>query len=749
MASTAYADDETAETAPDSEASAGKTAKPTKGSLVKHVGAQATMRANANWQRAEYVRSRGHRTYVAQAKRCNRFYVGAGEQWEPTDAAALIASNRKPVEDNRIMQMVNTAIGYQIANRMDIDVRPRGRGADDQKAEVMGKVMKYLADDTQLHWRETEVFADGMIMQRGYFDIRMSFERNALGEAIARSLDPCDVMPDPDARAYDSEDWADVTVDRWYSLDQIEQLFGRAARLAVETYETPDQYASSTDLDGLPRARFGQEGAPGYVSEFGEHDCGLYHVIDRQYRSFEMTLCAVWPTGDIRPIPDATKEQRQAYVDQGALLVKRMTKRVKWMVSTQCVSLFDDYSPYPWFTIVPFFPYFRRGVTRGMVDNAISMQEVLNKALSQFGHILNTVANSGWLVEDGSLKDYRNIEEFRADAAKNGLLLVYKKDTTKPEKIEASSPPSGIVEYIAHAQAAIAGATGMDQTLGVGAPIEDLSGVAYQARQYAAQQKLAVPLDNLGRTRYGVANRYIDLVQMFMDTPRIIRITEQDPYGRPVTSELAVNQPMGDTEGGEPTDWVNDLTLGEYDLVISEQPMQVTFDNSQFNQLESLAKNFGYRVPPAIALRYSALADKAEVAEAIDANSQQQVNPMDEAKAALAKAQAALTDAQTVNARIEAVYGATQAGAQIATIPQVASIADEVLQSAGFQDQNAAPIIPQGQVGAGLAAAAPPAPLVTGNPGDPNGPAPENTHPLEPAHAGTGMTAGLEAQGVQ
>lgn len=716
------------------------------GKLAKHAGADAQRKAGANYLRADYARGRGHRTYIAQARRNERFYLGAGEQWERDDKATLAESGRKPVEDNQIMPMVNTAIGYQIANRMDIAVRPRGHGADDVLATAVGRLLKYMADSTQLHWRETEVFADGMIKQRGYFDVRMSFEDNILGKAVAGSLDPEDVIPDPDARSYDPADWGDVTIDRWYTLIHIEQLFGKAAMNAVKTFCEPDATAVLSNADGHDRNRFGPEGAGdlAYYSELGDSSTQLYHVVERQYRTYELTQCAVWPTGDIEVADGLTKEQLDGLAKQGAMLVKRMHKRVKWIVSTRNVLLFDDYSPYPWFTIVPFFPYFRRGKTRGMVDNAIGPQECLNKALSQMSHILNTAANSGWKIEQNSVTNM-TVREFEQKAAQNGLIIEYKQNATKPEKIEPSQVPTGIVEYIAQMKASLVSSTGMDEALTSSGPMNEMSGVAYQARQYAAQQKLAVPLDNLARTRYMLGQRLLDLGQMFYDTPRLLRITEMDAFGKEKTTELAINQPVIGDDGE--IEYLNDMTVGEYDLVISEQPMQITFDNSQFEQVKSLAVDFGYKLPPRVAIRYSSIAEKEEVASAIEAENAAQPNPIDEAKAELAKAQAAKTVAETVNKRIEAVYSATQAGAQIAAMPQIASLADEILQSGGFEDQNAAPIIPQVAAGAGLTQAAPAQPLV--DPNDPNGPAPTNTNPLTPSNPGVGLNAGIEAPGVQ
>lgn len=726
-----------------------KPARPTTGSIAKHASVKAQRRAAANWMRLEYVLSRGHREWVRQALRCEDFYLGAGLQWHPSDVAKLAEEDRRTTEDNQVMPMVNTAIGYQIANRMEIGVRPRGRGADDVLADAVGKVLKYMADSTQLHWRETEVFGHGMIMSgRGYFDIRMSFERNALGDVDVSVPDPIDVIPDPDAADYDPEKWADVTVVRYYTLDQIEQMWGAAARKAMERFETPEMTVhGSVGGSDLPRASFGADnaGSPAYFSESGDVDrCALYKVADRQYRVYELTDCIVWPTGEIDDVSMATPAQRESYQKQGCLFVRRMHKRVRWCVSSRNVLLFDDYSPYPWFTIVPFFPFFRRGRTRGLVDNAISPQETLNKGLSQLSHILNTVAHSGYYVEEKSLT--QSIEQFKQDAAKNGLVIEYKRGFAKPERITPGQVPSGIVEFIAQAKASLVSSTGMDEALTSSGPMNEMSGVAYQARQYAAQQKLAVPLDNLGRTRYMVGHRFLDLLQMFYDTPRVIRITEQDAFGNPITNEVALNDPVEKEDGS--VEYLNDLTVGEYDLVITEQPMQITFDNSNFEQVKSLATDFGYRVPAPIAVRYMNIADKAEIAKAIDQQNQQQVDPLNEAKANLAKAQADKVVADTVTQRITAVYEATQAGAQIATIPQVAGLADEILQSAGFVDQNAAPIVPEVAAGAGLAQVAPAQPTV--EPGtDLNGPAPTNTHPLTPASPAVGKQAGIEAPGVQ
>lgn len=722
--------------------------------LGVHAGAKAQRRAAGNWARYEYILSRGHRDWVLQAQKCDRFYIGAGLQWDYQTRAKMEAEDRRCPEQNEILGMVNTAIGYQIANRMDIAIRPRGRGADEETAATLQKVIKQVADNTKLHWVETEVFGDGMIKGRGYFDIRMSFDSNAMGEIAITSLDGEDVLPDPDAREYDPDTWADVTINRYYTLDQIEQQFGKNARMAVESFGNPDIRTTDQDATYQDRSRFGDQDAGNfsYYSELG-HEFGcidLYQVIDRQYRTFELVQCAVYPNGDIRQVPDATPEQLASYQqDHGAIITKRMQRRVKWLVTTSTCVLFDDYSPYPWFTVVPFFPYFRRGRTIGMVHNAISVQESVNKGIAAIGHILSSMANSGWAVEEESLVD-TTIDEFKEIGAKTGLVIQYKKGSTPPKRLDGPVVPTGLFEYVTmQVQALKNSVGGMDESLTASGPVGDQSGVAYQARQYAAQQKLAIPLDNLGRTRHMVSQRVVDLIQMFMTAPQVIRITELDTFGTETSSELAINQPL-DREDGT-VFWLNDMTIGEYDVVISEQPMQITFDNSQFEQMRTLIKEMGFAIPPEFVIRYTNLAEKAELAKAMADASATKPDPLTEAKVKLILAQVEKTVEETVNKRIEAVYGSTQAGAQIGTMPQVAALADEILQSSGFRDQNAAPIIPQGvpgAVGAGLAAAAPERPVVapTNQAIDPTDP---STNPTTPENPGMGITAGIESPGLE
>lgn len=111
------------------------------------------------------------------------------------------------------------------------------------------------------------------------------------------------------------------------------------------------------------------------------------------------------------------------------------------------------------------------------------------------------------------------------------------------------------------------------------------------------------------------------------------------------------------------------------------------------------------------------------------------------------EAQAQLIRNQALKAGVEAAYGAMQAAEVIATVPQVAPVADKVMQTAGYQVPSPAGVDPnyptaQALSGAGLTA------LESGAVGQvPDVISDEpNTNPMGPVPAGGGMLRGIETQ---
>jgi hypothetical protein len=679
--------------------------------------------AKENWDRYRYALLRGHRAYTAQARKCERMYLGGGRQWDAEDIAILRAQRRPAYEFNEIMPSINSALGRQIANRLDISFRPRGGVADQELADVHAKVIMQVADRQHLKWKEGEVFADGLIQQRGYYDVRVEFDTNMQGNITITVPDPLDVIPDPDAKTYEPAGWSDVITTRWLLLDEIEQLYGKAKRITVENARSDDSDWGDGDDSGEARNKFGEPRNSGltYDSTYLDGTVKRVRVIDRQRWVRTLSQCLFYPrTGDLKMAENMPAEILAQHQANGAMLTKAMQRRVKWTVSTMDHELHNEWSPYGRFTIIPYFAYFRRGQTIGMVDNAIGPQEAVNKALSQFVHIVNTSANSGWMVEENSLTNMTT-EDLETKGAMTGLVVEFGKGATPPRKIEPNAVPTGVDRLIDRATQALKSVTVPEAMRGINGA--DASGTATQSKEWAAMQQIAMPVDNLARTRHLLAEQLLELEQQFYTEERVIRITENDPTtGKPVDASVTVNQ--HDPATGA---YANDLTQGDYDVVITEQPMQATFENGQFDQALNLRK-VGVAIPDTVMVQHSTLSRKTEIVEQMQGAQKPAADPLLDAKVALTQAQVRRTDAETVNKSVEGMFSATQAANQIATLPAIAPLADKLLHSAGFSDQDAGSIVP-GVPTVQLGAQAPPT----------------NTNPLTPANPGVGMHRGIES----
>ncbi len=694
----------------------------------------------SNWERYQYGKDRGHIDFVDVGKLNEDYYLGGGLQWSDEDRAHLEAIGRPVIEKNYIFPAVNTAIGMQLESRVDISFKPRRDGATEDTATTLSKVVMQICDDVKYRWKESAVYADGMIQQRGFLDFRVDFNTNMQGDIACDELDPLDVIPDPDAQSYDPEKWQDVIVVKWLTIDDISQLYGQEKADEVDEV-VAGMINSDLDDDHTDRSRFGGREDAVYRDDYTD-ESGIKRVlvIDRQSRRLHNQKVLVYPAGDIVPAEDLSKKEIADKEELGAYLTRRMTSRIKWTVTTADVLLHDDWSPYRSYTVVPYFPYFRRGRTRGMVDNARSPQEFNNKLDSQILHILSTTANSGYFVEEDSLSNMETAD--LADVgAQTGVVIEYRKNSTKPEKIKPNQLPTGFDRIVERTEGAIKNITGISDAQ-QGLDSNERSGIALQSKQYQGQTQLGGPLDNLARTRHMSGLKLLELIQDFYTEERLIMITDKSDIANIRQVPVLINEA---TETGE---IINDLTLGEYDVVITDQPTQATFQDNQFTQAMDMREK-GIPIPDTSIIEMSSLTKKHDIARAL-AQAPDDVDPEAEAKADelaanadLKRAQTEKVKAETVGSGVDAQYAAMQAAGVITTMPDTAPLADQLLRSAGYIDRDDPPIIPEYDG---------PANVAMGNQEQAPMDLPPNTNPTtpvpvpDPASPMTGVTGGIETQ---
>ncbi len=560
-----------------------------------------TALATKQWTRYAWCRDNGHAQFVQKAEKCDAFF--RGDQWDKADKARLENERRPALTINKILSTISNVMGEQIYNRAETSFRPRS-GAPTEVADILTKVFKQISDNNQLDWKRSDMFADGAITSRGFLDVRIGYGDSMQGEVVIDNLNPKNVIIDPDGEEYDPDSWSEVFTTKWVTADDIAVL-----------YNTEDaEYLRNREQSFFP---YGYDSIQAYRDRFGDRFNPMYNgdydnstvlrnirLIERQYRMLDRQKHFVDPaTGDMRPIPDDFGRDKIAYIVSqfGLEVTTKLVRRIRWTVIADNVRLHDDWSPYKHFTVVPYFPYFRRGTTIGLVENLLGPQELLNKVSSQELHVINTTANSGWKVKSGNLTNM-TVEELEQKGAQTGL-VVEVNEIDGIEKIQPNQVPTGLDRITYKAEEHIKTISGVSDSM-QGFDREDVAAKAIQAKRQAGSTNLAKPLDSLTRTDHILARNVLDLVQQFYTEERILTITHDQATGE--TETFAVNQvtPEGQI--------INDLTLGEYDVVVSSVPRRETLEDSQFEQAVAL-REMGVMIPDSVLIDSSRLMNKKEV----------------------------------------------------------------------------------------------------------------------------------------
>lgn len=560
-----------------------------------------------NWYRYAWVRDQGHTKYCEKHDLCERFF--AGDQWDARDRAALTAARRPALTINKIIAVASAIMGEQIYNRVETSFQPR-RAAKATTADILTKLFKQITDDQQLAWKRSDMYADGIIGSRGFLDIRMCFDESMRGDIEVCKLNPKNVLIDPDADDYDPDTWNEVIISKWLTVNDIAVLYNEAS---AKRLRGKGQSIFPFGYDSLDtfRDRVGGQGS------YADHMYGFegfnevqrnIRVIERQYKKLDKQLHFVYPkTGEARPIPSEWEESRVKYVAQeyGLQIIKKMVKRIRWTVTAEDEVLHDDWSPYKRFTVIPFFPYFRHGNTIGVVEQLLGPQELLNKSESQNLHIINTSANSGWKYRDGSLVNMSH-EDLEERGAETGLAIAVNGDPEKDlVKITPNSVPTGHDRLAYKADEHLKSIAGVpDQARGFAR--EDVANKAIKSNQQAAQINNVKPMDSLARTDFFIARHILDLIQEFYSEERIEYVTKDQNTGE--AEEIRFNYFDQAT-----SEIVNDLTIGEFGIVVTSVPERELLEDSELTELVALRKDLGIKIPDSAIIMATRLRNKAEL----------------------------------------------------------------------------------------------------------------------------------------
>jgi hypothetical protein len=607
------------------------------------------------------------REWARTAVTCVEFIEN--KQWDPKDKQALEAEGRPALTFNKISPLFRLVSGYQQQNRYDIKYLPGSDALSTQDvADVLNHVAKQVTTANKLKWTESDVFRDGLGTGRGFMDVRLDFTKNLLGEISISDVDPFSVYPDAEAQSYGTDKWNHVTTARWMSLDDIYISYGKAGEKALSPYSQGGANMPSLAVgapmedDERPQTFFALakffDGFEGGIA-IGTQQFGLMDFIDKTRKMFRVLdqqhyvltrgkYLVNLDTGEKRDIPEEWDKDKiesvlawaaspvdtegQPKDTYNVAIMTPITRRVRWTTVAGDVILYDDWSPYRSFTIIPFFAYFRRGKTMGMVEDLIDAQREINKRRSAELHIVGTTANSGWMYHEEAL-DVEEQENLKDYGSAPGVHVKWK-GSNKPERIQPAAPPMAMERLEKAATADLKEISGINESA-LGSIDRVQSGRAIEARQRQAVIAIQCYVDNFARSREMLGEKILEIVQDYYTEERIIRTQGDD--GQDVTVKINHKDAADQI--------LNNITVGSYMVAIDEVPMSATFLAGQFEEAMDM-KEKGIPIPDDILVDLSSMPRKREIKQRLKDASQAPSPEMQKAQAegqvkiAIAKIQA-------------------------------------------------------------------------------------------------------------
>jgi len=448
---------------------------------------------------------------------------------------------------------------------------------------------------------------------------------------------------------------------------------------------------------------------------------------------------------------------------------RRVTSEVRVAFYLGPHRLYDLPTPYPHrhFPYVPFFGYKESGtgIRYGMIRSMISPQDVVNSADAKMHGMLTSkrvVAHSDAI--DKKLNTWRQVMDNIA-SPRSAVLLDPARRDAKFEVIENLQLSTQQFQRRMQAANDIESAGGVYKAM-LGKEGAATSGVGINSLIEQSTVMLSELNDNYSFGRRQVNDLLFALVKRDL-IDKEVRV----PIKRNGKKEvITLNQRLQNPQTGQ-LEIANDIKAIEFKVTMSEVPNTASFKQQQLQVLtdvtRTLPPNLQAIFVPTI-LMLTDTPDKEEMAELIkkmvgvpkklsdeEQAAADQAEAENMAKAAelqerLATANLALleekvrnleastqkVDAEKVAKLLEAMSAAMASGQIIVTTPSVAPIADELLTSAGYQDEAAQPLeIPGPEGGA--------PPVVS-----PDGPPPGPGLPVQPQDTQLQQPGNVPAQEV-
>ncbi len=577
-------------------------------------------------------------------RRCNKHYeawekeakedykFALGDQWTEEDRHKLSEQGRPALTFNRIRPIINIVSGYQRENSARIKVNPEG-GEDRIFSEVMDRVIKAVDKWSHFNHKAGYWFDDGCYCGKGWLEAIIEYNKDPIrGEIKFKQRSPYQIKIDPEYNEYDlNEGCAYVFKVVRLTKERLKELYpGKTKWIDGFVKDNDDRVENgdgvmAEDRDGTsqddnygndPNKRSYQKSSPGD----DDVNDGKY-TVKEYWRPKMVKKFFVINKEDGEPERFDTKDEADAFIAQQAFgkVIERSVPEM-WVAAYVCgYVLQDEKSPFePYYSGFPFFRFLADWApnaedevlrVQGMVRPLKDPQREKNKSKSQYLHILNTQANSGWIGDEDGLTDaaWKKLEEM---GSKPGI-TVRKKKGFEIREIQPKGPSQAHLIREEKAEQEFKEISNVNPDL-MGLQEGTASGRAISMRIKQAVLALVRLFSNYRYSKEIVGLFILQMIPMVFDTKKFKKVLGPEYMGKAIDKEKYKD---GLTEG------VLDAFLtmvkdNKYDVYVAEADQNSTIRYEIFQELTELLKA-GAPIPIELIVDYMDLPNSQEVKEKI------------------------------------------------------------------------------------------------------------------------------------
>lgn len=501
----------------------------------------------------------------------------SGKQWTEDELQTFKDMHRPAITINRIKPLMNILSGYQRLNRYDIDFLPR-TSDDLQICEVRKGMTKYILDRCDFDSQESHAFLDAVVGGIGWLDVGYEFDEDAQdGEAYVRREDPFGIYVDPEAHKPDFSDAKYIFRAKWVDKDDLAMAYPEHKEAIDAQYRIYD----------VAERQEQNKADPLWYKKENSH-LSKIRLVECWYKTKKPTTMYTLSDGTTIPQQDMKLDYMLNGLVESWQTVNK--SQVRCCVFFDVVLLEDIESPYQHGEL-PFVPvicysYGAGDIPAGVVRDLKDPQREINRRRIQELHILNNSGDGGGFAEVDAMTE-EQWREFENKGTIPGHFQKVMPGAISQGKIQPrppSSPPAAIIQAEAQATQDLTAISGINEALmGTDIPSQS-SGRAIELKQKQAITHIAPMFDHLRKAKKQVAfllwgkRGRAGVIPQYYTEQKVYRIE-----GVNGQQFVEVNQQVVQTDplGNAIVSTLNDLSQGEFDIVVSDTQASTTQRQAQ------------------------------------------------------------------------------------------------------------------------------------------------------------------------